>query len=153
MSNEDWIKNGWNIATKLLYETNPNTITCVSKTPTMVLEDKFIIFYAIDPLSTPKQEYWIIIGEFPPAIIDATNIENECEAIKLFGKIYSHDGRVIQNNEKKEFMLPVSVIENEKNNKELGIYIENIGKYLLEMGETFPWKKYGIKGKIFSINN
>ncbi|MFW2503372.1 DUF4826 family protein [Clostridium diolis] len=151
MSSNEWINNGWNIATKLLSNVKPDILPCVSKIPTIVFEDKFIVFYAIDPLKKPKQEFWIIIGNLPPAIVDAKKAKDEREAIILFGELYQHDGQIIQENGEKAFMLPSLVIENKKDDKEFGKYLNNIGNYLCEMGKSFSWNEYGIKGKVFSI--
>lgn len=153
MPNNNWINHGWNIATKLLSDLYLDIFPCVSRVPTIVFKDKFIVFYAIDPLKKPKQEFWIITGEFPPAIVDAAKAKDEREAIILFGELYRHDGQIIQNNDKKNFMLPSFVVENKKDDKEFGKYLVTIGNYLCEMGKSFPWDEYGIKGKVFSIKN
>lgn len=137
MSGNEWINNGWNIATKLLSHVRPDVLPCVSKVPTIAFENKFIMFYAMDPLKKPKQDFWIITGEFPPAILDATKTKDEREAIILFGKLYCHDGQIIQSNDEKNFMLPSVVIENRKEDKEFGKYLENIGNYFSEMGKSF----------------
>ncbi len=153
MSNYDWINNGWNIATKLLSTVRPDILPCVSKVPTIVFEDKFIIFYATDPLKSPKLEFWIITGAFPPAIVDARNTKDEREAIILFGEIYQHDGQIIQCGDKRNLMIPYFVIGDKRDDKEFGKFLESIGNYLCEMGKTFPLEEYGIKGKVFSIRN
>lgn len=78
MPNNEWINNGWNIATKLLGNVKPDVFPCVSKIPTIVFKDKFIVFYAIDPLKKPKQEFWIITGDLPPAIVAAEKAKIIC---------------------------------------------------------------------------
>ncbi|WP_010252850.1 DUF4826 family protein [Acetivibrio cellulolyticus] len=147
----EWVKNGWSVATKLLSTLRPDIIPCVSKVPTMVFEDKFIIYYAKDPTKVPQEEYWIINGAFPPALIDAAKTENERDAIKIFGQIYQHDGQVIQGKITGDFKLPLFTIEKSKEDKNFGVFLENIGNYLCSMEKSFPWKEYGINGKVFSV--
>ena len=146
-----WINKGWDIATSLLSEKKPDIFPAVSKVPAFVLEDRFIIFYAMDLLCNPKQEFWIITGDLPPAVIDAKDVEDEREAVTLFGQLYTHDGEIVTGKSDGQVMLSDAVIGDKKYDKNFGEYLYSIGSYLSEMGRSFPWDEYGINGKVFEI--
>jgi hypothetical protein len=48
--------------------------------------------------------------------------------------------------------LPDFVLGQNKNDPALGELLVRVGGYLKEMSHSFPWDKYGINGKVFSIS-
>ncbi|MBQ3420208.1 MAG: DUF4826 family protein [Romboutsia sp.] len=150
MNNQNWIKEEWNKSTKLFNNSKKEGIICISKEPAIAFENRFVIFYAMDLLVEPKKEFWIISGDLPSSIIDAKNISDEKEAIYEFGKVYIHDGGIIESYSNEGFKLPDCVIGDRKNDKEYGKYLCNLGNYLCEFSKSFNWDGYGINGKVFS---
>jgi hypothetical protein len=146
----EWIRNGWNIATRLLAQVEPQAVGSVSTEPVMVLENRFALFYALDLSPDCRREFWIITGEFPPAIADAGGTLNERDAVRMFGALYRRDGCNIQAGRTSELSLPDFAVGPMKHDAAFGAFLEQIGCYLEEMARTFPWEEYGIRGKIFS---
>jgi Domain of unknown function (DUF4826) len=146
-----WVRNGWIIATKLLAEVKPKSPPLVSRLPSFFLTGRFTLFYAIDPISKPEREYWILSGSMPPCLIDAAKLENEREALREFARIYKQDGATIRSRQPRPLTLMAEALGDSLNDPSFGKFLEEIGAYLEHTAETFPWKEYGITGKVFSI--
>jgi hypothetical protein len=146
----EWIRNGWNIASRLLATVEPDAVGSVSNTPTLVWDDKFILYYALDLSPDRRREFWIITGEFPPAIVDASGTSDERDAVRLFGELFHREGCHIKAGRLNELSFPDFVLGQYKHDPKYGEFLEGIGSYLRNLADTFPWEQYGISGKVFS---
>jgi hypothetical protein len=148
-----WVRNGWIAATRLLAELKPKGASLVSKLPAFFLEDRFALFYAVDPITKPERAYWILVGSMPPCVIDAANLENEREALTEFARIYKQDGATIRSRKSRPLTLTDRALGENRNDPRFGEFLEDMGAYLDHTAETFPWMEYGITGKVFSITD
>lgn len=146
----EWIRNGWNIASRLLATVEPDAVGSVSSEPTLVWDDKFILYYAMDLSPDRRREFWIMTGEFPPAIVDASGTVDERDAVRLFGELFRRDGCRIRAGQLNELSLPDFVLGQHKHDPKFGEFLEGIGSYLGGLADTFPWNQFGINGKVFT---
>jgi hypothetical protein len=146
---EEWIRNGWNIASQLLSRLEPDAVGSISSEPTMVVKERFLLFYGLDLTPDRRRELWIITGEFPPAMIDAGATVDERDAVRRFGALYRYNGSQIKVGRTTDLSLPDFVLGQFKHDPRFGEFLEGIGCYLEDMARTFPWEQYGITGKVF----
>ena len=146
----EWVRNGWIIATKLLARIEPEAVPCVSTEPALVWDDKFVLYYALDLSPDRRREFWIMTGEFPPAMVDASGTVDERDAVRLFGRLFQREGYLIKTGKLSELSLPDFTLGQYQNDPKFGEFLEGIGRYLENLADTFPWEQYVINGKVFS---